>query len=90
MKTAIIGGSGFAGGGLIRLLLHHPKIELEHVTSNRFAGNFVYYIHPNLRGHTNIKFTPYDQKTVINSCDEVFMATPHATSYRMVPQLLVY
>ena len=88
MKIAIIGGSGFAGGDLIRLLLHHPEVELEQITSTRFSGSFVYNIHPNLRGHTNIKFTPYKQETVIDSCDVVFMATPHATSYKMVPQLL--
>ena len=49
MKTAIIGGSGFAGGELLRLLLHHPEVEVMHVTSNRFSGEFVYNTHPNLR-----------------------------------------
>ena len=77
MKTAIIGGSGFAGGELIRLLLHHPEVELEQITFNRYAGEFVHTIHPNLRGHTSIKFSPYNDEKIIDTCDAVFMATPH-------------
>jgi N-acetyl-gamma-glutamyl-phosphate/LysW-gamma-L-alpha-aminoadipyl-6-phosphate reductase len=88
MKTAIIGGSGFAGGELIRLLLLHPETEIEHITSNRFAGEFVYTIHPNLRGHTSAKYTPYDADKIIDACDVVFMATPHGISKDMVPQFL--
>ena len=88
MKTAIIGGSGFAGGELIRLLLHHPEVELEQITSTRFAGEFVYTIHPNLRGHTTSKYTKYDADKIIDSCDVVFMATPHGVSKDMVPQFL--
>ncbi len=88
MKTAIIGGSGFAGGELIRLLLRHPEVELEQVTSNRFAGNFVYNIHPNLRGHTSSKFNPYKAETIIDTCDAVFIATPHGVSKDMAPAFL--
>lgn len=88
MKTAIIGGSGFAGGELIRLLLHHPEAELVQITSNRFAGNFVYNIHPNLRGHTSAKFSPYNAETIIETCDAVFMATPHGVSKDLAPMFL--
>ncbi len=88
MKTAIIGGSGFAGGELVRLLLNHPEVELEQITSTRFAGEFVYTIHPNLRGHTSAKYTKYDAEKIIDSCEVVFMATPHGVSKDMVPQFL--
>jgi N-acetyl-gamma-glutamyl-phosphate/LysW-gamma-L-alpha-aminoadipyl-6-phosphate reductase len=88
MKTAIIGGSGYAGGELIRLLLRHPKIDMEHITSNRYAGEFVYTIHPNLRGHTSTKFSSFNIAEIIDSCDTVFMATPHGVSKDLVPAFL--
>ena len=88
MKTAIIGGSGFAGGELIRLLLHHPEVELEQITSNRYAGKFIHTIHPNLRGHTSAKFSPYIAEKIIDTCDAVFMATPHGVSKDIVPRFL--
>ncbi|MFH1180119.1 MAG: N-acetyl-gamma-glutamyl-phosphate reductase [Candidatus Bathyarchaeota archaeon] len=80
MKIAIIGGSGYAGGELLRLLLHHPEAEITQVTSNRFADEFIYTIHPNLRGHTLIKFSPYNPEKIIETCDTIFMATPHGVS----------
>jgi N-acetyl-gamma-glutamyl-phosphate/LysW-gamma-L-alpha-aminoadipyl-6-phosphate reductase len=88
MKVAIIGGSGYAGGELIRLLLIHPEAEIERVTSTRFADEYIYTIHPNLRGHTRIKFTPYILEEIIETCDVVFTATPHGVSKDMVPPLL--
>ena len=59
MNIAIIGGSGYAGGELVRLLLHHPEVEIVQVTSSRFTDEYLYTIHPNLRGHTRLKFSPY-------------------------------
>jgi N-acetyl-gamma-glutamyl-phosphate/LysW-gamma-L-alpha-aminoadipyl-6-phosphate reductase len=88
MKVAIIGGSGFAGGELVRLLLHHTNVEIEKITSNRYAGEFVYMIHPNLRGHTSAKFSPFNTEMIIDTCDTVFMATPHGVSKEMVPSFL--
>ncbi len=88
MNIAIIGGSGYAGGELIRLLLHHPEAELTQVTSNRFADEFLYTIHPNLRGHTSLKFTPYDPDRIIETCEAVFMATPHGVSKDSAPPFI--
>jgi N-acetyl-gamma-glutamyl-phosphate/LysW-gamma-L-alpha-aminoadipyl-6-phosphate reductase len=88
MKIAIVGGSGYAGGELLRLLLNHSNVEIEFVTSNTFAGEFIYTIHPNLRGHTNLKFTPYNADVIINNCQSVFLATPHGASKNITPQLL--
>lgn len=88
MKTAIIGGSGYAGGELIRLLLRHPETEIELVTSLTYAGEFIYTMHPNLRGHTNIKFTPYKTDALIENCETVFLATPHGVSKELTPSLL--
>jgi N-acetyl-gamma-glutamyl-phosphate/LysW-gamma-L-alpha-aminoadipyl-6-phosphate reductase len=88
IKVAIVGGSGYAGGELLRLLLMHPKVEVELVTSNTFADNFLYMIHPNLRGFTSLKFTIYNHETIAENCEVVFMATPHGVSKDLTPKLL--
>ena len=88
MNVAIIGGSGYAGGELLRLLLPHPKVDLQYVTSSTYAGEFLYTIHPNLRGFTSLKFSPYNPEEVAEKCDVVFFATPHGVSKDLVPFLL--
>jgi len=88
MRVGIIGGSGYAGGELLRLLLRHPQAEVTAVTSQRYAGEYLYTIHPNLRGHTQLKFTPVNNEEIAERCDTVFTATPHGTSKDLVPDLL--
>jgi N-acetyl-gamma-glutamyl-phosphate/LysW-gamma-L-alpha-aminoadipyl-6-phosphate reductase len=73
-RVSIIGGSGYAGGELLRLLIRHPEVEVGQVTSRRYAGKYVYGVHPNLRGATPLKFTSVD---VIEPCDVLFLALPH-------------
>ena len=69
MRIGVIGGSGYVGGELLRLLWLHPKAEITAVTSRKHAGEFVFSVHPNLRGVTQLKFTTYRlseiEKTVI-------------------------
>jgi LysW-gamma-L-alpha-aminoadipyl-6-phosphate/LysW-L-glutamyl-5-phosphate reductase len=54
LDVAVFGGSGYAGGELIRLLLSHPGVKLRQVTSERQAGKFVFSTHPNLRKRTQL------------------------------------
>jgi N-acetyl-gamma-glutamyl-phosphate/LysW-gamma-L-alpha-aminoadipyl-6-phosphate reductase len=75
--VAIIGGSGYAGGELIRLLLSHPGASLRQVTSERNAGKFVYSVHPNLRKRTQLKFISIDK---LEPCDVLFVALPHGVA----------
>ncbi|MCK4884743.1 N-acetyl-gamma-glutamyl-phosphate reductase, partial [Candidatus Bathyarchaeota archaeon] len=49
MRVGVIGGSGYVGGELLRLLLPHPEAELTTVTSRKNAGEYVFVVHPNLR-----------------------------------------
>ena len=49
IRVSIVGGSGYGGGELLRLLLGHPLVEIGQVTSESHAGNFVHSVHPNLR-----------------------------------------
>ena len=88
MKVGVIGGSGYVGGELVRLLLAHPKVELTTVTSRANAGEFLFTIHPNLRGATQLKFTPPNISQVTENCDLVFAAMPHGKSVNLVPRLL--
>lgn len=77
LDVAVIGGSGYAGGEAVRLLLDHPEASLRQVTSERLAGKFVRSVHPNLRKRTDLKFIPLDK---LEPCDVLFIALPHGVA----------
>ena len=87
LRVGVVGASGYVGGETLRLLLHHPEAEVVQATSRRYAGEFVYRVHPNLRGMTELKFMDVDVDRLAE-CDVVFMATPHGVSARLTPKLL--
>ena len=74
IRASIVGGSGYAGGELLRLLLEHPSVEVAQVTSQRFAGRFVHAAHPNLRNVTRLKFSTVE---MLAACDVLFLTLPH-------------
>jgi N-acetyl-gamma-glutamyl-phosphate/LysW-gamma-L-alpha-aminoadipyl-6-phosphate reductase len=88
LKIGIIGGTGYVGGELLRLLLLHPQAEVAMVTSRQSAGEYVFNVHPNLRGLTQLKFLPQDMNELQKNCDLIFTATPHGGSVNLVPKLL--
>jgi len=88
IRIGIIGGSGYVGGELLRLLLIHPHVEVTMVTSRQSAGEYIFNIHPNLRGLTQLKFVPQDITELQKNCDIIFTATPHGGSVNLVPKLL--
>jgi len=81
MKVSIIGGSGYAGGEVARILLSHPQVELAQVTSESHVGEYLYNVHPNLRGRTKVQFTTPDQ---IVACDVLFLALPHGEAQKQI------
>jgi N-acetyl-gamma-glutamyl-phosphate/LysW-gamma-L-alpha-aminoadipyl-6-phosphate reductase len=81
MKASVIGGGGYIGGELVRLLLQHPDLELAQVTSNSRRGCPLRSAHPNLRGLSNLCFVADEEVT---ECDVVFLAVPHGTSVTSV------
>jgi LysW-gamma-L-alpha-aminoadipyl-6-phosphate/LysW-L-glutamyl-5-phosphate reductase len=85
MKAAVVGGSGYVGGELLRLLLRHPEVEVAQVTSDSMAGKAVTRAHPNLRKVTNLVFSPH---AALGRADVTFLATPHGESMERVPELL--
>jgi len=74
MRVSILGGSGYGGGELLRILLAHPRVEVAQVTSRRLAGKPVFRAHPNLRGQTSLKFSAPD---TLEPSDLLFLALPH-------------
>jgi N-acetyl-gamma-glutamyl-phosphate/LysW-gamma-L-alpha-aminoadipyl-6-phosphate reductase len=88
LRIGIVGGSGYVGGELLRLLLLHPLAEVTMVTSRQSVGEYVFNVHPNLRGLTQLKFVPLDIAELQKNCDVVFTATPHGGSVNLVPKLL--
>jgi len=83
IKAAIVGGSGYAGGELLRLLLDHPHIEVTQVTSERNAGTFVHFTHPNLRGRTSLQFV---SAADLEPADFLFVGLPHGGAMERIDQ----
>lgn len=84
MKVSIMGGSGYTGGELLRILLDHPQVEVQQVTSRQHLGEYVFQVHPNLRKRTTLKFTAPDQ---LEPVDVLFLALPHGQAQRQIDHL---
>ncbi|MCP3869087.1 MAG: N-acetyl-gamma-glutamyl-phosphate reductase [Gammaproteobacteria bacterium] len=87
VRVGIVGGTGYTGVELLRLLAGHPGVELSVITSRGEAGKPVADLFPNLRGHVNLAFSAPDSQALA-ACDLVFFATPNGTAMKMVPGLL--
>src|SRR5262245_61195412 len=83
IRASIIGGSGYVGGELLRLLLFHPAVEVAQVTSERLAGKPVVTTHPNLRGRTALQYVPMEK---VEPCDLLFLALPHGEAAQKIEQ----
>ncbi len=77
VEVSVVGGSGYAGGEAVRLLLDHPEATLKQVTSERHAGKFVRSVHPNLRKRTDLKFTPLEK---LEPVEVLLVALPHGVA----------
>ncbi len=84
LKVAICGGSGYAGGELIRLLSSHPFVKITAVTSEKSAGKTVSNLFPHLINHTNLVYEPLNKHRLLTKADLFFMALPHAESQEAV------
>lgn len=87
IKVGIVGGTGYTGVELLRLLASHPQVELQMITSRSEEGTAVADMYPNLRGHVDLKFTVPDTEQ-LKQCDVVFFATPNGVAMTQVPELL--
>lgn len=87
IKAGIVGGTGYTGVELLRLLAQHDDVEVVAITSRGEAGRRLDTLFPNLRGHYDLAFQEPDV-ALLASCDVVFFATPHNVAMQMVPELL--
>lgn len=88
VKVGIVGGTGYTGVELLRLLAQHPEAEVAIITSRSEAGVSVADMYPNLRGHyDNLTFSVPDTAT-LGACDVVFFATPHGVAHSLAGELL--
>jgi N-acetyl-gamma-glutamyl-phosphate reductase len=87
IKVGILGGSGYGGSELLRILLFHPQVEIKLVTANEHAGKRVDAVHPNLARLTDLQFTAAPDASELASLDCVFLALPHGQAMGVVPSL---
>jgi len=87
IKVGIVGGTGYTGVELLRLLTRHPQVELKAITSRKEAGMAVADMFPNLRGRVKLAFsTP--EEAGLEHCDVVFFATPNGVAMQQTRALL--
>jgi N-acetyl-gamma-glutamyl-phosphate reductase len=87
VTVGIVGGTGYTGVELLRLLALHEEAEVVVITSRAECGRRIDDLFPNLRGHYSLAFSEPDVK-VLAACDIVFFATPHNVAMNLVPELL--
>jgi N-acetyl-gamma-glutamyl-phosphate reductase len=87
VKIGIVGGTGYTGVELLRLLAMHPEVDVVQITSRAEAGRQVSELYGSLRGHFDIAFSEPEPRALAE-CDLVFFATPNGTAMQMVPDLL--
>lgn len=87
IKVGIVGGTGYTGVELLRLLALHPQVELRTITSRADAGTPVNQMFPSLRGYLDISFTHPDTAH-LEQCDVVFFATPNGIAMQQARALL--
>src|SRR3972149_5233335 len=87
IKVGIVGGTGYTGVELLRLLAAHPQVTLQVITSRADAGTLVSQMFPNVRGYVDLPFTHPDQAH-LEKCDLVFFATPNGIAMQQVRALL--
>ncbi len=86
MKIGLIGGSGYAGGELLRLLVGHPVFEVAAISAHSNAGEKITSIHPQLQSYAGQKFSAF-QPSDFAECELVFLALPHGESAKIISQL---
>ena len=87
IRASIVGGTGYTGVELLRLLAMHPQVEVAAITSRSESGLPVADLFPSLRGHYDLRFSEPDPDQLAEA-DVVFFATPHGVAQAMVPEIL--
>lgn len=87
IKVGVVGGTGYTGVELLRLLAKHPRVQLQAITSRAEAGMPVSQMFPSLRGYVDLAFSHPDEAR-LGECDLVFFATPNGIAMQQTRELL--
>jgi len=87
VKIGVLGGTGYAGVEVVRLLTMHPEAEITRIVSHTFEGKKISEVYPNLRGICDIECSALDIDDIANNCEVVFTALPHGASKEVIPSL---
>lgn len=87
IKVGIVGGTGYTGVELLRLLAQHPQASIVAITSRKETGMPVSEMFPSLRGHVDLRFSD-PSEAPLTRCDVVFFATPHGVAMSQARELL--
>jgi N-acetyl-gamma-glutamyl-phosphate reductase len=82
IKAGIVGGAGYTGGELIRILINHPDVEITFINSQSSAGKPVYAVHPDLAGETQLAFV----STLSNDIDVLFLCVGHGDAKKFLQE----
>src|SRR5215831_11085015 len=87
IQVGIVGGTGYTGVELLRLLAAHPQVRVRSITSRKEAGMPVAQMFPSLRGHYDLKYSDPGAAR-LDQCDVVFFATPHGVAMAQARELV--
>jgi len=87
-KVGIIGATGYTGVELLRLLLHHPEVEVTALTSQKYAGLPIDQVFPSLMKYLQLKCEELNLDQVSRKTDFIFTAVPHKTAMETVPSFV--
>lgn len=87
INVGILGGTGYAGAEVVRLLTRHPGVQIARIVSQTFAGKKFSEVYPNLSGICEVECTALDIDDIAKNCEVVFTALPHGASKEVIPSL---
>ena len=88
VKVGVVGATGYTGVELLRLLVAHPGVAVEMVTSETYSGRDIASVFPSLQGLISLRCAKLDTKEVASACDQVFVALPHTEAAKVVSDLV--
>ena len=88
LRAGIVGGTGYTGVELLRMLSQHPEVSIEAITSRSEAGMAVAELFPSLRGRVSLRFLSDPSTAELRKCDIVFFATPNGIAMQQVRALV--
>lgn len=88
VRVGIVGGTGYAGGELLRIISQHPHAQVTYAASRTQVGQAVAASHPGLNGFTDLAYETVDTEAMASRCDVAFLAVPHGASMALAAELV--